>query len=633
MTRMSRRGADRKTGGKALNETGYEMIAVLRTHRARIQKLIKTFWLVSALIAVGSSPAYAWWNDQWTARKQFTIDTSVTGADITETLADFPVLVRLHTGNFGFFLDLAEGGKDIRFIGDDQLPLTFHIEKIDVINEMAFIWVKIPRIQGGSNTDSIWMYYGNPEVVAAEDAGGTYGANQVGVYHFGESLSADSTAYANHAAETTAIAEPAGFIGSAARFRGTDRILFNSSESMTLKAETGWSFSAWIKPEQTAGESVVMHAGDATASIELVIQGDALRFRAMTPQGLVETVPQPMGLNTWARVSADFNGSQLALFIGGQEVARIDAPLPAISSPIILGAGPDGRYYTGLLDEVEISNVSRPPDWIKALARSQGVDSTVLTFGGDEANESSQSASYFAIILSNITIDGWVIIGLLAVMFIISMMVMVSKGVVISRIRKDNRLFMTRFRELGQGNPAALDLGEDDAEPEIDDSALLLALFGKHDSYQSSSLYQIYHAGVQEIKQRKFDTLRGLSPEALAVIRGHLEAAMSREYQRLNKQLVLLTISISGGPFLGLLGTVMGVMITFAAIAATGDVNINAIAPGISAALMATVAGLAVAIPCLFGYNYLLTQVKELTAEMRIFADELIHRIAESSKL
>ncbi|MGH8552702.1 MAG: MotA/TolQ/ExbB proton channel family protein, partial [Methylococcales bacterium] len=151
--------------------------------------------------------------------------------------------------------------------------------------------------------------------------------------------------------------------------------------------------------------------------------------------------------------------------------------------------------------------------------------------------------------------------------------------------------------------------------------------------YRGSSLYRIYHAGIQGVKQRKLASLRGLSAEALAVIRVHLDAALSREQQRLNSNLVLLTIAISGGPFLGLLGTVVGVMITFAAIAATGDVNVNAIAPGISAALMATVAGLVVAIPCLFGYNYLLTQVKELTVEMRIFADELIHRFAESSKL
>jgi biopolymer transport protein ExbB len=94
--------------------------------------------------------------------------------------------------------------------------------------------------------------------------------------------------------------------------------------------------------------------------------------------------------------------------------------------------------------------------------------------------------------------------------------------------------------------------------------------------------------------------------------------------------MVLLTIAIAGGPFLGLLGTVVGVMITFAAIAAAGDVNVNAIAPGIAAALVATVAGLAVAIPALFGYNYLNSRIAELNADMQVFVDEFITRIAEN---
>ncbi len=97
--------------------------------------------------------------------------------------------------------------------------------------------------------------------------------------------------------------------------------------------------------------------------------------------------------------------------------------------------------------------------------------------------------------------------------------------------------------------------------------------------------------------------------------------------------MVLLTIAIAGGPFLGLLGTVVGVMITFAAIAAAGDVNVNAIAPGIAAALVATVAGLAVAIPALFGYNYLGSRISELNSDMQVFVDEFISRIAEKYSL
>ena len=93
--------------------------------------------------------------------------------------------------------------------------------------------------------------------------------------------------------------------------------------------------------------------------------------------------------------------------------------------------------------------------------------------------------------------------------------------------------------------------------------------------------------------------------------------------------MVLLTIAISGGPFIGLFGTGVGVMITFAEMAATGDVSIASIAPGMAAALLATVAGLWVAIPALFGYNYLGSMVKDISADMRVFIDEFVTRVAE----
>ena len=147
-------------------------------------------------------------------------------------------------------------------------------------------------------------------------------------------------------------------------------------------------------------------------------------------------------------------------------------------------------------------------------------------------------------------------------------------------------------------------------------------------------LYRIYHIGVEEIQHRltadRSAVSKILSARSIQAIRATLDGGLVRETQRLNNQMVLLTIAISGGPFLGLLGTVVGVMITFAAVAQAGDVNVNAIAPGIAAALAATVAGLAVAIPALFGYNYLITRIKDITAEMHAFTDEFVTRLAEA---
>jgi biopolymer transport protein ExbB len=74
---------------------------------------------------------------------------------------------------------------------------------------------------------------------------------------------------------------------------------------------------------------------------------------------------------------------------------------------------------------------------------------------------------------------------------------------------------------------------------------------------------------------------------------------------------------------------VVGVMTVFGGVAMAGDVNVNAIAPGIAAALLATIAGLACAIPSLFGYNYLNGRISGLADQMRVFIEQLITRMAE----
>jgi biopolymer transport protein ExbB len=304
---------------------------------------------------------------------------------------------------------------------------------------------------------------------------------------------------------------------------------------------------------------------------------------------------------------------------------------------LLIGGADDGANLVGLLDEVQIANKARSADWLKLSFRSQSPDFTVLNFGQDESKSSGEGPNYFVIILQSLTVDGWVVIALCGVMLVISTLVMITKGLAISRANKDNKAFLEQYRNIDASNPGALDQDETDEERELADSDFLSAIVGKHDHFQSSPIYHVYHVGAQELK--KLFALTGNKPltaEALNLVRARLDAAVVRESQKLNKNMVLLTIAISGGPFLGLLGTVMGVMITFAVIAATGDVNINSIAPGISGALAATVAGLAVAIPALFAYNYLLTQIKGITADMQVFTDEFLamisYRISELSE-
>jgi biopolymer transport protein ExbB len=147
-----------------------------------------------------------------------------------------------------------------------------------------------------------------------------------------------------------------------------------------------------------------------------------------------------------------------------------------------------------------------------------------------------------------------------------------------------------------------------------------------------SPLYHIYHVGSEEIRHRLGfgkNKGQGLSARSIQAIRASLDAALVHEQHRLGNGLVYLTTSIAGGPYVGLLGTVVGVMITFAIIAKSGEVDVNSIAPGIASALLATTVGLLVAIPALFMYSFLNTSIKNTVSAMQVFIDEFVAKVAE----
>lgn len=564
--------------------------------------------------------AFAWWNNDWASRKEITLDAGATGADIQGTLSDVPVLVRLHTGNFGFFTELAENGKDLRFALDDKTPLKHSIEKVDLLSEIGLAWIKLPTVRGGVSTDTLSMYYGNANAVETSDSKGIYDVNQSLVFHFndGETLPQDATAYANNANESKAIISPAGWIGASAQF-SNGGIKINATPALEINPESGLTFSSWVKIPQPQNATILQLSG--TAKLEFLVQGGGLVTRYQN----VSTTPVNFVADKWQHVAVVASKNKLELYLDGQLAANSPIQLSALNSNIFIGSAENGENFTGELDEVQLSKQARSADWIKFAQRSQSPDFTVLNFGGDESNSSANEPNYFLIILQSLTVDGWVVIALCGVMFVISTLVIVGKSVALNRAAKDNDAFLKQYRAADSADIGSLDREETTEEEELSNSEFLSALVGKHDHFQSSPIYHVYHAGVQELK-KTFGSTNNLvlSDEALNLVRTRLDAAVVRESQKINKNMVLLTIAISGGPFLGLLGTVMGVMITFAVIAATGDVNINSIAPGISGALAATVAGLAVAIPALFAYNYLLTRIKEITADMQVFTDEFL---------
>jgi len=213
-------------------------------------------------------------------------------------------------------------------------------------------------------------------------------------------------------------------------------------------------------------------------------------------------------------------------------------------------------------------------------------------------------------VLTGATLEAQVIIIILALFSIGAWSVMAFKVLQMRRARKLNQFFSTEFK--GQKT--------------------VLELFDRRIQAEGCPLFAVYQAGSVELDVR----LKGAAGEArkkhislksMEHVKRTMENTVAQESLKLESGLILLAIAVSGAPFLGLLGTVWGVMDTFAGIARSGSASMAAMAPGVAAALVTTVAGLLVAIPSMFGYNWLVHNLRVRTVELDNFAQELVSKM------
>lgn len=148
----------------------------------------------------------------------------------------------------------------------------------------------------------------------------------------------------------------------------------------------------------------------------------------------------------------------------------------------------------------------------------------------------------------------------------------------------------------------------------------------KGEEFEGAPAYQLYLRGADELEyhlKNNPKTSKGLvkiSTNAFEAVKVTLEEAAAAEAMALEKGMIVLSTAVAGGPFIGLLGTVWGVMETFAGIAKANSASLTAMAPGVAGALIATVIGLLVAIPAMFGYNFMVTTIRGITQELDGFA-------------
>lgn len=541
--------------------------------------------------------ATAWWDDAYLQRTRITLNTTAAGVETRTAINGALVPLRLHSGNFDFVAAKPDGS-DLRVLAeDDKTPLKFVVERFDGSNELAVLWVEWPTVAAGSDKNEVFVYAGNAKAVA-EPAVVVAGSGIAAAFRFaqGDGSAADHTGGLR--AQGPAAIETNGLIGPAARLTGT-AIRWAAAPAVQAAAGAPYAVSLWVRPEALGGS--LFEQGPVALALDA--GKPVLRVGGVTVSGGV------LPINAWAQLAFTLNGGKATLYVNG--VTAGEAALPA-APPAVTGPWSVGNGFSGLVDELQISTAARSAEFMRFAHAAQSADAklvaSVLQPKGAAAEGEGGHGGYIGILVKNLTVDAWVVIAMCGVLFLIALWVMVDKFVLVRRVDSANQGFLTRFRE-------ARDVMQAEGLQQ----------------HPKSSLARLYEAGLRELKKRDVGGGEArLSGASINAVKAAVDADVVRENNRLNSLMVWLTIAISGGPFLGLLGTVVGVMITFAAIAAAGDVNVNAIAPGIAAALLATVAGLGVAIPALFGYNYLTSRMKTISSDMQIFVDEFVTRVAES---
>jgi len=221
--------------------------------------------------------------------------------------------------------------------------------------------------------------------------------------------------------------------------------------------------------------------------------------------------------------------------------------------------------------------------------------------------------------LQHSTVPGKAVLVTLFFGSIFSWSVMWTKLRVVNFAKKQARNFREHFRA--------------DRQP--------LRLYTLGARFDGTPLYEVYVAGCEELTfhllgspevdetlRARLETASPITTAHMRAVESAMERAVGESTLRLESQMILLATAVSGAPFVGLLGTVWGVMDTFGDVATAGSANLTAMAPGVSAALITTVTGLLVAIPAMFGYNFLVTSIRAMTVDTDNFASELSSEFA-----
>lgn len=218
--------------------------------------------------------------------------------------------------------------------------------------------------------------------------------------------------------------------------------------------------------------------------------------------------------------------------------------------------------------------------------------------------------SMFHYLIDQASTPAKLVVLILLLFSILSWAIILSKQRSFSRARRESQGFIALFRRCAQWT---------DAYPHCE-------------QFKQSPLVSLFLAAYEQWVDTMGPDQEGhrLSSRSLVQVERALKQAAIVETERLEKHLSWLASIATSSPFIGLFGTVIGIIIAFEGLSVQTPSSIQAVAPGIAEALVATAAGLFVAVPAYIGYNHFLARVREFTGVFSEFSLELLNAIERS---
>lgn len=340
-------------------------------------------------------------NPGWRYRAVVRINTSATGAQVSEDLTGFPLLVKLNRDNFDFS-QCAPSGSDLRFTKADGTRLPFEIERWDTGgdgNENAEIWVRVDTIHGDDSLQSIVLYWGKADASAGSDGAAVFdtATGFRGVWHLNENPAVGDAPIKDRtvngfngspAGSMTSDNVVAGVIGDALAYDGID----DNISVGELNLSGNYSLSCWVKFNDldTARRCIWKeysytlwyHSEVAGVRVEHFTRvsetEDNARWSGFYQDGGTE---RAISTGDWNFLTGTYDGKKIRMFINGElldSTETIVEPPVFSDQPLQIG-GRTGELVHGIMDEVRIEREARSQAWVRFSFENQRPNSTVVT--------------------------------------------------------------------------------------------------------------------------------------------------------------------------------------------------------------------------------------------------------------